>query len=234
MGGIELVQLIIPRDMDERYLQFLHTHGMTLTYSFPCHGTAGQHLLDLLGLENTEKMMLLTFMEHEKAHRFLHDCVTQMGLEVPGSGVAFSIPLDSVGGMSSMNLLLENQEIDLEEVKKVDKQDLYPCALLVAICQAGHTDLVMDSARGAGARGGTVVHAKGTAGEMALKFFGVSLADEKELILILVNRSQKNVIMKAIMEKAGIQSEAHTVLFSLPVEEVAGLRSIMEDNSAAS
>lgn len=102
-----------------------------------------------------------------------------------------------------------------------------PCVLLVAICESGHAETVMDAARPAGARGGTVVHAKGTAGELVKKFLGVSLATEKEMILILVSRRSRDDVMQAVMEKAGIHSPAHTVLFALPVEHVAGLRSVL-------
>lgn len=75
--------------------------------------------------------------------------------------------------------------------------------------------------------GGTVIHAKGTNPEGANRFFGMSIADEKEMILILTAAVEKNTIMRAVMDKAGIQSPAHTVMFSLPVESVAGLKSVM-------
>lgn len=63
--------------------------------------------------------------------------------------------------------------------------------LLIAISNQGYTELVMDAARGAGAGGGTVVHAKGTGMEGAKKFLGVSLAEEKEIVLIVVKASIK-------------------------------------------
>ena len=80
-----------------------------------------------------------------------------------------------------------------------------------------------EAARSAGAGGGTVIHAKGTGMEGMGKFFGVSLAAEKEMIFIVTERGQKQAIMRAIMEKAGMESKARTFLFSVPVDEVAGL-----------
>jgi len=59
------------------------------------------------------------------------------------------------------------------------------------------------------------------------KFFGMSIADEKEMVMILTAANQKTAIMRAIMDKAGVNSPAHTVMFTLPVESVAGLRSVM-------
>ena len=96
--------------------------------------------------------------------------------------------------------------------------------LIVAIANRGSMDLVMRAARSAGATGGTVLHAKGTGMELAKKFFGVSLASEKEMVLILAREADKRPIMKAVMSEAGIQSPAQSIVFSLPVGEVSGLR----------
>ena len=104
--------------------------------------------------------------------------------------------------------------------------------LIVAIYEKGHTNLVMDAAREAGAGGGTTISAKGT-GAGAEKFFGLSLAEEKEIVFIVSSVEKKKDIMKAIMQKAGIDSKAHAVVFSLPVSATAGFRfadTINKDN----
>ena len=101
--------------------------------------------------------------------------------------------------------------------------------LLVAIANQGYIDTVMDAARSAKAGGGTVIHAKGTGMELAKKYLGVSLVEEKEVILIVTKSREKNQIMKAIMEQAGLDSKERTILFSLPVTSVAGIRMLEED-----
>ena len=101
--------------------------------------------------------------------------------------------------------------------------------LLVAIANQGYIDTVMDAARSAKAGGGTVIHAKGTGMELAKKYLGVSLVEEKEVILIVTKSREKNQIMKAIMEQAGLDSKERTIVFSLPVTSVAGIRMLEED-----
>ena len=96
----------------------------------------------------------------------------------------------------------------------------------MVITNQGYTDKVMDAAREAGATGGTVVHAKGTGGELARKFFGVSIASEKELVFILTREETRKAIMKAVMNGAGMQTEAQSLVFSLPVSDLAGLRQL--------
>ena len=101
--------------------------------------------------------------------------------------------------------------------------------LLVAIANQGYIDTVMDAARSEKAGGGTVIHAKGTGMELAKKYLGVSLVEEKEVILIVTKSREKNQIMKAIMEQAGLDSKERTIVFSLPVTSVAGIRMLEED-----
>ena len=103
--------------------------------------------------------------------------------------------------------------------------------LLVAIANQGYIDTVMDAARSAKAGGGTVIHAKGTGMELAKKYLGVSLVEEKEVILIVTKSREKNQIMKAIMEQAGLDSKERTIVFSLPVTDTAGLRLMEEDEA---
>ena len=95
--------------------------------------------------------------------------------------------------------------------------------LIVAIYEKGYTDLVMNAAREAGAGGGTTIQAKGT-GADAEKFFGITLAQEKEIVFIVSHVNKKKDIMRAIMQQAGPDSKAHALIFSLPVSETAGFR----------
>ena len=127
--------------------------------------------------------------------------------------------------MKALQFLLETQEYQKEEestLKNTNHQ------LIIVITEPGYTNMVMDAARSAGAYGGTVIHAKGTGMEMAEKFMGVSLASEKELVLIVAKSEQKNGIMQAVMRDAGLNTKAKSIAFSLPVTDTAGLR-LVED-----
>ena len=96
--------------------------------------------------------------------------------------------------------------------------------LIIAIFESGYTDLVMDAAREAGAGGGTMIHAKGTGSKSPEKFFGMALAQEKEMVFIVSRSDQKKDIMRAISREAGPSTKAHALVFSLPVSETAGFR----------
>ena len=96
--------------------------------------------------------------------------------------------------------------------------------LIMVIMNEGYSDTVMDAARSAGAGGGTVLHAKGTGRARAQKFFGVSLADEKDVVYIVAHADEKAAIMQAIADNAGPGTRAGAICFSLPISQVAGLR----------
>jgi len=97
---------------------------------------------------------------------------------------------------------------------------------IVVITNQGYTDKVMEAARAAGATGGTAIHAKGTGTELAKKFFGVSIAEEKEIVLILTKEATRKPIMRSVIREAGMQTEAQSLAFSLPVSDLAGLRQL--------
>ena len=101
--------------------------------------------------------------------------------------------------------------------------------LLVVIANQGYSNLIMEAAKGAGAGGGTVIHARGTGMERAESFFGVSLASEKEIIFIVSRTGLRSKIMRAVMKEAGMESKAKSIIFSLPVTSTAGLRLVEEE-----
>ena len=82
---------------------------------------------------------------------------------------------------------------------------------------------MMNTAHEAGASGGTVINARGQAHEGTVKFFGISVQDEKELILIMATREKRESIMRAVCEAHGLASKAQGIVFSLPVDNVTGL-----------
>lgn len=95
--------------------------------------------------------------------------------------------------------------------------------LILCIVNAGFTELVMDAAKAAGARGGTVLGAKGTANKEAEAFFHITIQPEKELVMIVVPTSIRDKVLHALYVNAGIDTPGQGIAFSLPVDDVVGL-----------
>ena len=188
-------------------------------------GTASSSILDYMGLEDDEKGIRFHFVTAPVWKKVKKSLQNQLRIDVPGTGIAFVIPMSSIGGKRQLEFLIQGQEFVREE-ESILKDTRHE--LIVAIANYGYNTQVMKAAEEGGATGGTVLHGKGIGMKRAEQFLGVSLVSEKELVLIVAKAEQKNAIMQAIMEKAGITSKAGTIVFSLPVTDTAGLR-ILED-----
>ena len=106
--------------------------------------------------------------------------------------------------------------------------------VIFCVVNAGYSDLVMDAAKEVGARGGTVMNAKGTANREAEQFFNIAIQPEKEIVMILVKKEIKDDVLHAIYKNAGLKSEGSGIAFSMPVNQVVGLSPVThvpaEDN----
>ena len=96
--------------------------------------------------------------------------------------------------------------------------------LVITFVNTGFADQVMNAAREVGARGGTIIHARGTATKEMEKKYGVVITPDKEMVLILVNTKIKDKVLSAIYKEAGLQTAGQGIAFSLPVEDVVGLK----------
>lgn len=225
MGKLYLMTTIVDRKIVKKYLDLYKDNGQNVMFLSLGVGTATNEMLDYLGLDVNEKAIASSVVEENTWIELKKQLQKKLQIDAPGGGIAFVVPLSSIGGKKTLQFLLESNEYQKEEESALKNTN---SELIVVIAQQGYTDMIMSAAREAGAYGGTVIHAKGTGQEFAEQFMGVSLAAEKEIVLIVAKTEQKNDIMKAVMEKAGLDSKAKSIVFSLPVTDTAGLR-LLED-----
>ena len=95
---------------------------------------------------------------------------------------------------------------------------------IVCIVNSGYSETVMEAAREAGAGGGTVLGARGTATKDAEKFFGITVHPEKEIVMILVKCEIRDAVLHALYQKVGLQTKGQGIAFALPVDSVVGMQ----------
>ena len=95
--------------------------------------------------------------------------------------------------------------------------------MIMCIVNAGFSETVMEAAKSAGARGGTILNGRGTANKEAESFFHIAIQPEKEVVMILVPAEIKDAVLHALDQKAGLDTMGQGIAFSLPVDEVVGL-----------
>ena len=95
--------------------------------------------------------------------------------------------------------------------------------VIFAIVNAGFAEEAMEVARANGARGGTIMNARGVAREKEAAFFGITLHADKEILMLVVEKSIRDNILNALYKEMGMDKKAQGITFSLPVSDVAGL-----------
>ena len=210
-----IISIIHPDALDAM-TQLCQQLEMPMSIATHGRGTATRSMMDLLGIENNFKRIVLNVASPEKTRELIRELKRKLFLGMPGQGITIAVPVKSVGGGKTLAYLSGEQS------PKYTPELNFDYELILAVANEGCTDLVMNAARAAGATGGTVVHGKGTGSHNAQKFYAVSLASEKEIVLILTKTGQKADIMRSILKEAGPDSPAGSVVFSLPVTEIAG------------
>ena len=213
------VLTIVDRDKTRPAAKIYRDAGVVFSLSSFAEGTATPSHLSRYGLNKTDKSLLAGAANEIQAKALFRAAREKLFIDIPGNGIILSIPIKSVAGKKTLEYLAGSSVVK----GKPDMNFTYE--LIVAIMNEGYSDLLMDAARGAGAGGGTVLHAKGTGKAGAAKFFSMSIADEKDVVYIVAESSEKTAIMQAINEKAGPGTQAGAICFSLPISKVMGLRS---------
>ena len=227
MDGLNMVITITDRERTETAINLFRENNVFTTDIVLGQGTASREMLDYLYLNPSEKAIVFGVVTGAGLLPLLKAFKRKMFIDVPGNGIVAVVPLNTIGGRRSLEYMLDGQAVDTtqrsqEEAERMERMSVKTDhELIFVIANEGYSDLIMDAA---GAAGGTVIKAKGTGAEYTEKFFGFSIASEKEIHLLVTPAQGRNNIMKAIMEKAGLESKAQSIVFSLPVSHALGLR----------
>lgn len=222
---LQLMVVVVDRSKGQKLLTVMQEQHSHLHFACLAEGTANSHILDLLGLGSTEKMVSMSIMPHTMARRMMHRVNMQMDLAHPGHGIAFTMPLLGVSGavMRIMDKDLQGHLQDAVEKEVEQMQEEMKYDLILSVIKHGCSEELMTEARKVGATGGTVLHARRIGAEDSVKFFGISIQSEKELVAILIPREKKHDLMRVLVENCGIKSPVKGIFVALPVDEVAGL-----------
>ncbi|MDL2293352.1 hypothetical protein LJC60_01830 [Ruminococcaceae bacterium OttesenSCG-928-D13] len=222
---LRILVLISSPKLAEKAAGVLGEGHLPIQYQMRGAGTAQSEMMDMIGLGGTAKTVTISMMPKVYAAAMLDRLDKELGLGRPNTGVAFTT---AITGINAPAMKLMDEKIR-EEFKKTMDSDMKQMtqgsthSMIVAIVNQGFSEDVMEAARAAGARGGTVLHARQMGGQEAMKLWGITIQEEKEFVLILADAGSKIGIMKAIGEKCGLASEARGLVLSSPVDMLAGM-----------
>lgn len=194
--------------------------------SYLCHGngTAGSDFYHVMGFDVSKKQAVISIVKECEWPYLRKDLETRFAVSVYAKGIAFVIHIDSIVGVSAYKLVTNtrptglDKEVPMEEIVKNNDYEM-----IMTIVNDGYTDLVMEAAKKAGARGGTILHARGTGNKDIEKFFGVMITPEKQIVIVLVPKEIKDAVIAEIYKECGINTKGQGIAFAVPVSDVVGI-----------
>lgn len=220
----QLLMLIATHKLVDKAAEMFLKSALPIQYRLNAEGTASSEIMDALGFGSVDKAVLISTVPESFGRVMLGMLHSELRLDAVNSGIAFTIPL--TGANTLLLRMMEKTEQDSpakEKGKGENTMAKRTHALIAAIVNRGYSSEVMEAARGAGAGGGTVVHSGSIGSEEATSYWGLSVQEEKEIVLILADVDNKVGIMSAVSEKCGMHSEAGGLVLSLPIDSVMGL-----------
>ncbi len=223
-ASFRLLFLIATPKLVNKAVALLKEGDIPTQYLIHGQGTASSQVMDMLGLDGVDKNILMGMMPKAFADGMLIKLRKKLHLGMPNTGIAFTLPLS--GSSGRVVQLMEGLEAEdrprlLERRESGMTENEY--SMIMAIVNQGFSEDVMNAARPKGASGGTVFHSRRIGNEEAMKFWKISVQEEREIVIILAQKEDKKAIMQAIGENCGMESKAQGIILSLPVDGIVGL-----------
>lgn len=222
--AFRMLLLIAAPKLVKKAAELFKEENLPTQYLFHAQGTASSEVMDMLGLDGVDKRVLMSMLPKYFADEMIRKLHKKLHLGMPNTGIAFTVTMSSGSGrilQMMEGLQAEGQQKPIErEGSDMAEIEYY---MILAIVNQGFSEEVMDAARPKGASGGTVFHSRRIGSENAMKFWKISVQQEREVVIILAQKDDKLPIMQAIGQKCGMQSKAQGIVLSLPVDGIAGL-----------
>lgn len=222
--------ILITREEDKKKLEELFD-SLHLPIFYQCRGkgTAPSEMLDIFGLSGTTRLISVGILPKYMVQELAQAAEDRLAFHKKGGGIALTVPITGLQNPIFQMLNDEARETLKQRIKKRTEQDMAEVkshmnyVVIWVSVASGYSDEVIDAARAAGAKGGTVLRGRQRHSERMSQHLGISLQEERDFVMIVVPREKKGAVMSAVSASCGLSSQAHGVILSLPVDEVFGL-----------
>lgn len=193
---MQLLRIILPRGKGSKFMKILKDDGATAIGCFYGEGSASSEILNALAIDKTKKEIVTALIEEESVKKIIEEISEK--LAAVNSAVAFSTSLEGENKME------------------------YVCLYVIVDRHQGQKAIHI--AQDNGARGATVIHGRGSGEAVKSKLFlSMNIEPEKDLVIMLVKKDMAEKIQKEIYDQMDLASQGKGIIYSLPVNHVAGL-----------
>ncbi|MDR0948513.1 MAG: hypothetical protein LBM69_03205 [Lachnospiraceae bacterium] len=216
-GTIKLIVAFVGRGEGKEIAKFLQRNQIEISFHSLGRGTATSELMDVLGLGSSQKDVILALSNAELSERVHKQIGEATGTAIRARGIVFSLPITGLNNMIAT--ILNTRVIGSQMGAFMEIENQENSLILIAVNQ-GFTDEVMDTARAAGATGGTIIKARFSGEKESAHLYGIQVQAEKEIIAIVSPTKLRNVIMETVNRKHGQSTDASAILLSLGIDQL--------------
>ncbi len=212
---VQVLTLILTSEQCAALSKQTRKHHISAT-KILAKGTVASHFLKRLGITSDRREMVNILLSRDDALEFLNILHDKLQMNKPGHGIAYLT--DVLACIGTHN----GTQISLEETASLNPEGSMYHKITV-IVERGKSEEVMEAAREAGARGGTILHGRGSTGKDARTIFGMEIEPEKEIIIILTPVKITQQVFDAIAVRMDIEAPGKGIMYIEPLAETRGL-----------
>lgn len=210
---VELLVIIVNNGLGSKVLRVAKNNGISGGTIVLGKGTVKNRILQLFDIYDIRKEIVLMLAEKQTANNALDVLCQEFHFNKPNHGIAFSISVSKIYGVKSYRFTInEERGVDSAMYKAI-----------FTVVEKGKAEDVIDAANKTGARGGTIINARGSGIHETIKLFSMDIEPEKEIVLILSEEAQTEAIVSSISEALQIEEPGKGIIFVQNVNRTIGL-----------
>ncbi|MDO4800445.1 MAG: P-II family nitrogen regulator [Bacillota bacterium] len=200
-----------------KILKFIKSRGIGGGTILHGRGINPSNWLKFLELSEVKKELVLSITRADQSAELLSETSDQFEFHKRNKGICFSMPLRAILGSNSIDKSTPQSQREEPMNNHLEYKALY------VIVDKGQAETVIDTATAIGAKGGTILNARGSGIHERQKFFGIEIEPEKEMVLMLIETPYVENIAKTIYDKLDMEKPGNGMMFVQDVERTYGL-----------
>jgi len=213
MTDYSLLAILVPHGQARKLIHEGRELGLIGATTLLAQGTVKSKLLDFLGINQIQKELILTMGEHTKLTAIMEELNRRHKVTRKNFGISFIIPIT-----------YSNKHTDGSMQSEIKKEIRTVKSAIFTIVDRGRANDVVDATIEAGARGGTILHARGSGAHQTKLIFDIEIEPEKEIVLTIVEPDKVDAVVSAIRKHSDVEKDGHGILFVLPITEAYGIK----------
>lgn len=215
---VSMILSILERGKSKAYIEMMKEQDIRMHLQSVGHGTAPSEMMDILGLGSNDKDVVVSFASEQSTGGVITEVTKNLEGSTRYGGLMMVIRISAINRLAAELLTRSQSENGKKEDMRIVESESKFSLILIAVNQ-GYSDEVMQTAKKAGATGGTVIRARLAGAEMLEQFEEVNLQEEKEIITILTPAATCGQIMQEVNKGFGLRTHAKGIVCAVPVEK---------------